>query len=576
MPTEFTALSRRATGPVPEARRTTAKRLLGGVLATLVLLPVGAAAAAPPAAAATVVYASDSFNRTVSGSWGTADVGGSWNASGAAYAVTPGSATIQADMTTPTNFLAASVSAQDVDVAAKVSPPPTSGAYVDFGVGARFQPAGGNFYQVSAFYASSNNGGNYTVELKRKPENVQIMPDFQTSVSGGSPVVLRLQAQGTNPTVLRWKIWATSSPEPATWTATGSDGTPALQAAGGVGVEAFANSGSASVAFNSFSATSFDPPAPAVTCTADALACDTFNRTTTGGWGTADVGGPWSSTGPAYAVTPGNASIAADSSAPTNYLTSVSVRDVDALAKITPPPISSTYVDTGVGVRSTASTGSFYQLSTYYATGNNNGDYTLELKSQPANALVIPEVQTAIPGGAPIWLRLQAKGANPTTLSAKIWADGTPEPTAWTANATDGTAGLQAAGGVAALKAYSNSGTSTVLFNGLLVTGIARVATTLVAHPATIQVLLLRIYFPNLSATLTAGSSATPLVGQPVTFTVGTSVVCTAKTDTKGTATCSGSLSSILGTILNLGYNASYAGNSSYLPSASHGALIGL
>jgi len=162
----------------------------------------------------------------------------------------------------------------------------------------------------------------------------------------------------------------------------------------------------------------------------------------------------------------------------------VSVQDVDALVKISPPATSGAFVDTGVGVRTTS--GSYYQLSTFYASGDNGGNYTVELKSQPANTAIVANVPTSIAGGTPIWLRLQAQGVNPTVLRGRIWADGTTEPGTWTTTASDSTAGLQAAGGVA-LKAYASAGSPTVVFNGLVANDLNKATPVITwANPADI------------------------------------------------------------------------------------------
>ncbi|MGH9076258.1 MAG: hypothetical protein ACRDY0_02185 [Acidimicrobiales bacterium] len=431
-------------------------RVLAVVVASGLAVPL-AGLVSPASASAAVVYASDSFNRTVSGSWGTADTGGPWSASGPAYAVSPGSATIAADQSAPSNFLT-SVSAQDVDAEVKISPPPISNGYVDVGMGVRYGQAGGTFYQVSAFYASGSNAGNYTAELKAEPADTAISPDVSTTIAGGTAIWFRLQAQGVNPTVLRWKIWQDGSPEPAGWTSTATDSTPAMQVAGGVGLKAYSGSLTQPVAFNGVVVNPVAVPPPTIeSCPSGVVICDTFNRSVAGGWGSADSGGPWSTSGSIWSVQPGTGSLVASPAAPTNFLAGP-VQDVDAEVKITPPGISGSYVDTGLAVRYNASSASAYQLSAYYATGNNNGDYTVELKTEPSNTAIEADVNTAVAGGTPFWLRLQATGTSPTTLSWKIWADGTTEPTAWTATATDGTPGLQAAGGVG-VKGYAGNTT---------------------------------------------------------------------------------------------------------------------
>jgi len=65
--------------------------------------------------------------------------------------------------------------------------------------------------------------------------------------------------------------------------------------------------------------------------------------------------------------------------------------------------------------------------------------------------------------GDVINLRMQVVGSSPTTIQAKIWKAGTPEPTAWQRSATDATAGLQAAGYVGVSPYYSSSATSAIV-----------------------------------------------------------------------------------------------------------------
>lgn len=455
-------------------------RKLAGVVAATLVVPMVMLTQATPASA-TTTYASDSFNRTVNGSWGTADVGGPWSATGPAFNTTPGNATIAADTTAPVNFLP-NVSVQDVDVAAQISPPPLSPTWIDTGIAARSNLTGA-YYQLSVYYASSNNGGNYTVELKDQPANTTIASNVNTSIPGGTSIWLRLEVQGTNPTTLRWMIWPAGSTEPSAWAATTTDGTAALQAAGSVGVKAWASSGTPTVAFNSFSATAIPSPTAAVSCSSAPVACDAFQRTVAGGWGQADVGGAWSGTGSAFNVTPGSATITANSSGGSTFLNSVSAQDVDAQTEVAPPPTTSAYVDFGLGVRYSASSGTYYKLGAYYASSNNAGNYTLEIKQEPSDVAIAPPVQTTIPGGTPIWLRLEAQGVNPTTLRWMVWQGGTTAPTSWTGSTTDSTPALQVAGGIG-MTAWTNGANGTVAFEGLLANAVAASPPTIATCPS--------------------------------------------------------------------------------------------
>jgi hypothetical protein len=66
------------------------------------------------------------------------------------------------------------------------------------------------------------------------------------SCAGGQSVDLRVQVTGTNPTVLRARIWATGSAEPTTWQLTANSTTAGLQTAGSIGIEAYLSSGATS------------------------------------------------------------------------------------------------------------------------------------------------------------------------------------------------------------------------------------------------------------------------------------------------------------------------------------------
>jgi len=75
------------------------------------------------------------------------------------------------------------------------------------------------------------------------------------------------------------------------------------------------------------------------------------------------------------------------------------------------------------------------------------------------------------------------------------------------------------------------------------------------------------------SATLTSGGS--PVIGVPVSFSVGSKAVCTANTNNSGVATCSLTPMQEAAVLKANSYSASFAGNSSYQPStASTKAIV--
>jgi hypothetical protein len=75
------------------------------------------------------------------------------------------------------------------------------------------------------------------------------------------------------------------------------------------------------------------------------------------------------------------------------------------------------------------------------------------------------------------------------------------------------------------------------------------------------------------SATLTRTDTNAPLAGQRITFKAGSTTICTATTNSGGTASCSG-LGALLAITLNGGYTASFAGTTTYAPSSGHGSIL--
>lgn len=185
------------------------------------------------------------------------------------------------------------------------------------------------------------------------------------------------------------------------------------------------------------------------------LATDTFSRTVTNGFGTAEVGGSWTTTGTSsrYSVsdtgrvvfsTPGvtnNAYLAGVSSTATDLSMTVSADKRATGNGIYVSPIARRVLGVGsyqakIVLRSTGAVG--LSLARANATGGS------EVVLQPA--IDVPGLTLA--AGDILAVRVQASGTNPTTLRAKVWKSGSAEPAAWQRSVTDTTAGLQAAGGI--------------------------------------------------------------------------------------------------------------------------------
>ena len=181
-------------------------------------------------------------------------------------------------------------------------------------------------------------------------------------------------------------------------------------------------------------------------------AADAFGRTT-GGWGTADVGGAYTLQGSAanYNVGSGAGTISVPTANSTRsaILNTVSQRDVDIRVR--------------VSVDKVAAGGNYFVYEVARRNGNSeyrprmifnaNGTVSVNAsvlvngsESSLGAAVVVPGL-TQGPNQY-IWLRASVTGANPTTVSVKAWADGQAEPAGWQFTATNSQAGLQAAGAV--------------------------------------------------------------------------------------------------------------------------------
>ncbi|MDT0167193.1 PKD domain-containing protein, partial [Actinotalea sp. AC32] len=205
------------------------------------------------------------------------------------------------------------------------------------------------------------------------------------------------------------------------------------------------------------------------------VARDDFARDVVGGWGTATTGGAWTLAGPASAFSTadgqGRMTLARPGAGVASSL-DVAVLDTDVRVTVAATPVADgggTYVSVA-GRRTTAG-----DQRAKVRVGAD-GAVTLQLTSVSGGS----ETTLAgarVPGlllaaGERLHVRLQLTGTAPTTLRARVWAEGTDEPTSWQVSATDETSGLQQAGGVALVAYVSGSATTTpvlVAFDDLAV-----------------------------------------------------------------------------------------------------------
>lgn len=202
-----------------------------------------------------------------------------------------------------------------------------------------------------------------------------------------------------------------------------------------------------------------------VTVTATApltSASDSFNRTVTAGWGSADTGGPWTVSGTStnYSVAPGYGQQSGAAGATlTSTLPGVSSSDTDALVTVADPAMP-----TGGGQ---------YISDIARLVGSADYEGRLWISSAGTVQLQLQQSSTSlgtytVPGltytpGMQLSIRVQVFGTSPTTVRARVWPAGTTEPTTWQLSATDSTAGLQVAGSPALRSYISGSATGTTL-----------------------------------------------------------------------------------------------------------------
>ncbi|CAI9406234.1 right-handed parallel beta-helix repeat-containing protein [Aestuariimicrobium sp. T2.26MG-19.2B] len=188
------------------------------------------------------------------------------------------------------------------------------------------------------------------------------------------------------------------------------------------------------------------------TTTSGVLDSDAFNRTLSGTWGSSDGGNPWSLSGgsSAFSVTGGYGMVSLNpadnrvATLPKIATTSTSTTTTVAVGSL---PTAGAASVTVIGRQVS---GSVYSARVRVGADGSARLLLLRDETQLGAAYGLAQKYVA---GQQLNVKLQVSGAAPTTVRAKIWAAGQPEPSAWTLTAQDSTAVLQSAGTVG-IKAY--------------------------------------------------------------------------------------------------------------------------
>jgi hypothetical protein len=197
-----------------------------------------------------------------------------------------------------------------------------------------------------------------------------------------------------------------------------------------------------------------------------AIVSDTFSRTVTGGWGSADIGGAYSGTSTAdFFVngTEGSMKLPTAGVQRKATLSGIDVRDVDMKIRVKVDKLAA---------------GTGHQISLLMRQIANIGQYRARLELTPSGSAklvgqkylnstnVTTNIGSSITASSLtysanqyLWLRVQVVGTNPTTIRIRVWLDGQPEPSTWQYSGSDSEAALQTSGSVAILSRLPSTST---------------------------------------------------------------------------------------------------------------------
>lgn len=193
-----------------------------------------------------VDFVLDGFGRTVTGGWGTADAGGPWTTSGTAtnFAVTGGAGVITLPGGGQNRAVWLGGTAQtdtDLRLTLALDKVPTgNGAYLDV---AGRRTGTNSEYRTRMVMRADGRIVVQLTALRGTASAVGLAPAVtlppSISYAANTQLHVRMQVTGLAPTTIRFKAWPAVQPEPAAWQTTATDGTPALQNPGGVGLTSY-------------------------------------------------------------------------------------------------------------------------------------------------------------------------------------------------------------------------------------------------------------------------------------------------------------------------------------------------
>ncbi len=214
-------------------------------------------------------------------------------------------------------------------------------------------------------------------------------------------------------------------------------------------------------------------------------ASDSFTRTVTGGWGSADMGGTYTVIGSStdLSVNGSQGVMLLSGTGSTNQrgarLDSVSATNVDETVRIMLTTLPTSTWDIAYLIGRHVSGGNEYRARVRVDTTGgihlqasvlSGGTETFLGSEATVSGLVAPS-------NTFFDVHFELSGTNPTTVLIRSWADGTAEPTTWNYSVTDSTTAVQAAGSVGLIARAGSNVPLNYVYDDLLVTNSDSTAT---------------------------------------------------------------------------------------------------
>lgn len=409
----------------------------------------------------------DTFDRSVSNSWGSANSGGAythlWGSSAKNdFDVTGGQGVLTiSNPSISREAILQSFSGLDTDIYFQFESNKSTNSWQEvktisrrvssnsmYRTNVRGWPSG--LVQVS--FERINNGSWSRISNYTTAAGVSFAPNSKLNI--------RTQTIGTNPTTLRVRVWNEGDPEPSIWHSEVTDSTSRMQSAGAIGFKFLAststNNAPIQLKLDNLYVTvpqnSTPQPTPTPVSSGDVYWQDSFSRTTGQGWGTSDIGGEVihvNNTANRYSTngSQGIVEIASSSQLLQSYVDDRTATDSIGNFKFQLTSSPSHWHEIIFLSRQTAAYTKYQSLIRVYSSGSvtmsvsklNNGSWSILAPRQriPGISVQPNKLYNA---------KISTTGSQPTNFAIKVWEDGTPEPANWQFTTSDSSSPLTAPG----------------------------------------------------------------------------------------------------------------------------------